>query len=154
MRGRRGKKDTSRRQPRRWWLLAAAGVLLGACGAERFPPSPPVLDITMEEYRFSLNRSPPRGRAVFRVQNRGRLEHELVLVDLPPELERSVDEQLRSPERLAVATRAYLRPRPPGATGVFAVELRPGRYAFICFLEDADGEIHGVKGMNEEFRVG
>jgi hypothetical protein len=130
------------RTPVERWLLSRHE----ACRAQ--------VDAAMDEYRFSLDRSPPRGRVVFRAHNRGRLEHELVLVEVPPELERSVDEQLRSPERLAVATRAYIRPRPPGASGVFAVELGPGRYAFICFVEDADGEIHGVKGMNAEFRVG
>lgn len=142
------------RRARRWLGVAAAAVLTACQAGERWPPSPPVHNVVMDEYRFTLDRpSLQPGRMVIRVANHGQLSHELVLVDVPPDLPRSVDEQLRSEERLAVATRAYLRPRPSGATGVFAVDLRPGRYALICFLEDPDGKIHAVKGMNAEFRV-
>jgi hypothetical protein len=41
----------------------------------------------------------------------------------------------------------------PGQTGSFAVDLPPGRYAFISFLIDRDGVSQALKGMATEFMV-
>lgn len=106
----------------------------------------------MREYRFDHPPQAPRGRVVFRVRNSGALTHELILVqlaeDVPP-----IQEQIRSDARRAVDTIATLRNRPPGSNGTFAADLQPGRYAFICFIRDADGVSHAIKGMASEFRV-
>ena len=106
----------------------------------------------MAEYRFDHQAEIPPGRTVFRVVNAGAESHSLVLVgleeDVPP-----IDEQLRSPNRRGAATYAQVPERPPGSRDTFAVDLEPGRYAFICFVRGSDGISHSLKGMSSEFRV-
>ena len=106
----------------------------------------------MREYRFELDPQIPRGRVVFRVANAGSLEHALTLIsladDVPP-----LDEQLHSESRRGTPTIARVPARPPGGQTKFAVDLAPGRYGLVCFVVDPDGVMHGLKGMNAEFRV-
>ena len=106
----------------------------------------------MTEYRFGHQPEVPPGRTVFRVTNAGAEPHSLVLVslaeDIPP-----IDEQLRSGTRRGAATFAQLPERPSASRDSFAVDLEPGRYAFICFVQGADGVPHSLKGMSSEFRV-
>ncbi len=68
--------------------------------------------------------------------------------DFPP-----IDKQLRSKTRRAAPTVAYHHPLGPGASDAIALDLTPGRYAMVCFIEGRDGTPHGLKGMNSEFRV-
>ena len=106
----------------------------------------------MTEYRVAHQPEIPPGRTVFRVVHAGAEPHTLVLVslaeDVPP-----IDEQLRSPDRRGAATFAQLPERPSGSRDTFAVDLEPGRYAFICFIRGTDGVSHSLKGMSSEFRV-
>ena len=106
----------------------------------------------MTEYRFEHQTGMPPGRTVFRVVNAGAEPHSLVLValadDVPP-----IDEQLRSPDRRAAPTFAQVPERPSGSRDTFAVDLDPGRYAFICFVRGSDGVPHSLKGMSSEFRI-
>jgi hypothetical protein len=45
-------------------------------------------------------------------------------------------------------------PIAPGGHNEFAVDLAPGRYAFLCFLPDAkDGKPHVLHGMAREIDV-
>jgi uncharacterized cupredoxin-like copper-binding protein len=135
-------------------LAASAAVLLTACGKTDapLPSSPPLVGVTMREYGFDHRPSLPRGRVVLRVRNAGRLRHEMTLERLPEDFP-PIDEQLRSKTRRAVATLAYLHPLGPGASDAIAVDLGPGRYAMVCFIEGRDGTAHALKGMNSEFRV-
>lgn len=147
-----------------------AGLVLGAaaatgCHGSAQPPvarrpaapeSPPVITVTMREYRFEFE-SPgpalPAGRVVFRMVNLGSERHNPALIpldeDVPP-----IDEQVRGTERRIVTPLASVNDRVPGATGTFAVDLVPGRrYAFICFATTKDGVAHSQKGMTWEGRV-
>ncbi len=107
----------------------------------------------MTEYRYRFVPPSEAGRIVFDVRNDGRLDHELVLIVLPEGVA-SIDEQLRSKKRRVVPTVAELAPRRPGQRGTFAVDLTPGRYAMVCFVQDPDGSQHATKGMNADFRIG
>lgn len=118
------------------------------------PRSPPVVVVTMREYRFDYERPIPAGRVVFRVPNRGRLLHRLTLLPiaegLPP-----IDEQLRDNKASVASPFAGTRPQPSGSSGAFAVDLVANtRYAMLCFVVDRAGEPHALKGMNSEFRAG
>lgn len=106
----------------------------------------------MTEFRFDQPSQIPPGRVVFTLRNTGTMVHELVLVALADDFP-SIQEQLRAPERRGVATVAAIHNRPPGSRDAFAADLRPGRYAFICFTPDPDGVPHALKGMTSEFRV-
>lgn len=106
----------------------------------------------MSEYRFEHQTELAPGRTVFRVVNAGAEPHSLVLVELEEDIP-PIDEQLRSPNRRGAATFAQLPERPPASRDTFAVDLEPGRYAFICFVQAPNGISHALKGMSSEFRV-
>lgn len=94
----------------------------------------------------------PRGRVVLEARNAGQFNHRLSVVPLPEDLP-PLDEQLRGSERRFVDQLASTSERLPGQRGVVAVDLAPGRYAFMCFVVDPDGVSHALKGMFSEFRV-
>lgn len=132
--------------------LAAAATSCGDDRASVAPVRPPVvLNVTMSEFAFKHREEIPAGRVVVKVDNDGQLEHELRLIPLPEDLP-PIPEQLRSEQRQALPTTAILQLGPPGS-GTFAVDLAPGRYGLVCFLEDIEGERHALKGMSSEFRV-
>lgn len=106
----------------------------------------------MSDYRFEHKPVFPQGRVVIRAPNAGAVDHQLTMVALPEDFP-PIAEQLRSENRRAVATVALIPRTPPGRTGTLAVDLAPGRYALICYLEDPDGQQHFAKGMSSEFRV-
>ncbi len=134
--------------------LLVGVVLAASCGgsAESFPRPVPTVDVALREYGFDYKADFQSGRTVIRVRNSGTLQHQLVLISIPEELP-PLDQQLRGTERQVVPTIVSLRPGDPGTTRTFAVDLDPGRYGFVCFVEDPDGVQHAHKGMNSEFRV-
>jgi hypothetical protein len=136
-------------------MVAAAlapACVAGRAGGAPLPPSPGQFDVAMSEYRFDHAPEAAAGRLVFRVTNAGAQPHALVLVELDEDVP-PLDEQLRSDTRRAVPTVVQIPERPPGSFNVFAADLAPGRYGFICFVKDADGVAHYLRGMSSEFRV-
>ncbi len=135
-------------------VLMAASCQTAARSEAALPSGPPVLVVTLDEYRFDYAQPVPAGRVVFRLLNVGTVSHRPVLLpldeDVPP-----IQEQLRGDQRRAASPFAQVLSRPPGSTGTFAVDLVAGqRYAWICFARDADGSPHALKGMASEFRAG
>ena len=106
----------------------------------------------MREYRFDYRPTVERGRVVVRATNAGTVNHDLVLVALPDDFP-PVDQQLHAETHLPVVTLAAVNAHPPGTGSTFAVNLEAGRYAFLCFVKDPDGQTHALKGMSSEFRV-
>jgi hypothetical protein len=139
---------------RRPALVGLVTLLAVSCGGSdsSFPERPPTVEVGLHEYGFDYASAFQSGRIVINARNDGQLPHQLVLVYLPPELP-PIDQQLRSEERAVVPTVVAMHDRAPGATGSFAVDLDPGRYAFVCFVQDPDGVQHALKGMSSEFRV-
>ena len=135
-------------------MAACVSVLAASCAsATSGLPSPPAtVALTMREYRFDFEPDVPSGRVVFDVANAGAADHALTLIRLPEDYP-PIDAQLHSDERRPAATLARVPATAPGGGSHFAVDLVPGRYAMVCFVTDADGVIHGLKGMNAEFRV-
>lgn len=134
-------------------ILGAGSCQSAEAPLPALPPGPPVVVVSMREYRYDYAPAVPAGRVVFRFVNAGRREHQPDLLplgdDFPP-----IDEQVRGQQRRVVTPFAGLLPRRPGQTGTFAVDLEPGRrYAFVCFAEADDGQSHSLKGMTSEFRT-
>lgn len=143
-----------RRAPIRRLAGAAVAVVTAGCSADAgaaLPPVPPSVTVVMHEYRFDHG-PVPRGRVVFHVDNRGHVVHRMSLVPLPEDLP-PIEEQLHGTDRRTLFTLAAVPDTQPGASGTVAVDLAPGRYAFICFLTDKDGQSHALKGMASEFRI-
>jgi len=105
----------------------------------------------MREFVFSHPASVAAGRVVLRVRNSGQLTHELSIVPLPEGLP-PIAAQLRSSVRRPLPAMANVS-RDPGGERRFAIDLSPGRYAFLCFLKADDGESHALKGMASEMLV-
>lgn len=126
-----------------------ASACSGASGAA-LPPAPPTVHVAMREYAFDY-KPPTRGRVVLQVINRGTEAHRLSVVPLPEDLP-PIDVQLHGAERRALSTLAAVPDTPPGGVGAVALDLAPGRYAFICFIESG-GQSHALRGMASEFRV-
>lgn len=142
-------------------VAAAALLTLGACSsdateARRSPPAPaaaPVVNVTMRDHRFELDRDVPVGRVVFQITNAGREPHHLTMIPVPEDLP-PIAEQLRGTQRRFVQPYAGIYDREPGDTGTFAVDLVPGRrYAMVCAVVAPDGQPHWMKGMATEFRT-
>jgi hypothetical protein len=134
----------------------AAVLAVTGCATARgaaLPPPAPTFGIVMREYRFDHAAQAPSGRVIFRAHNAGAIPHELTLVHLPADYPATIDEQLHAPTRRSVDTVAILFNRLPGEDGVFAADLAPGRYGFICFLKDPDGVAYAFKGMSSVFAV-
>jgi uncharacterized cupredoxin-like copper-binding protein len=107
----------------------------------------------MSEYRFDAPTELPMGRAVFRVPNEGRIEHQMQVLQLPEDFPATFEEQFRSENRVAVMPIMSVPRQAPGATAVFALDLLPGRYGLVCFVVDPDGANHAGKGMTAMFTV-
>lgn len=139
-------------------LALVSVIALTACQGSAaqhsvLPPGPQVVEVEMADYSFTYDPSIGPGRVLFRVRNTGTVPHSLTLLpldeDIPP-----IDQQLRGSTRRAITPVAVIRSRQPGASTSFAADLAPGaRYAFVCFLDDADGTPHWAHGMTSEFRT-
>ena len=139
-------------------VLAVMGVVATSCSTtttrSALPESPPEVVVTMNEYTFEHRSPVPAGRVVFRVRNEGKIDHRLTILPLPEDVP-PIQEQMRGAERRVSARFAGIPTRPPGTTGMFAVDLVPGaRYAMVCFVLDRDDVSHAQKGMATEFRAG
>ena len=114
-------------------------------------PAPQVVYVTATDYRLSLPDTLSAGATAFRVVNRGRELHHLLLVRLSgghtaADLARAMQGDAPPPRW------AELDGGPngvsPGDTSLAAtVTLRGGRYAALCLIPGPDGVPHVVKGM-------
>jgi hypothetical protein len=107
----------------------------------------------MSEYKLSFDHSIRAGRVVFRIVNKGRFVHSLIMFpedeDAPP-----LNVQLHGNTRRAVQILAEQYPRNPGESGGFAVDLVAGRrYGLMSPYVGDGGVVDFLKGMNAEFRA-
>jgi hypothetical protein len=126
--------------------------------AERVAPTPrPTVTMTLHDYGFALSQPLTPGRHLIEVRNLAEQSHEIELAMLGDG---------KSPHDLLAWTHKPEGPAPGAAIGGvspiargevawFEVDLRPGRYALLCFLPDAkDGKPHFAHGMVQELEVG
>jgi uncharacterized cupredoxin-like copper-binding protein len=114
-------------------------------------------DLGLVEFAFNLTTlSFPAGDVTFQATNNGQQPHEMIVAKMPEGL--SLEEALQSEEEPpGVEDIAFFAPIEPGAEATWTVtDLEPGRYAYVCFIPDAndpDGTPHALKGMAGEFTV-
>jgi hypothetical protein len=127
----------------------------GAYGTEL-----PTADVTMRlvDYGFELDRELRAGRTVFRVVNDGPQVHEIFLAQLHGQTTmQQALEWISSPTPAGpppFTALGGIAPIAVGQSNNFTANLRPGRYAFFCFIPDSgDGQPHIAHGMLREFEV-
>lgn len=127
-------------------------VLLASCTfAGGSTPGPQELEVDMHDHAYEFEDPLQPGRVLFRVANRGEVDHDLALVQLPDDVA-DIDELLDSGSG-GMRPIYTMASRGPDKTGVFAVDLPEGRYGMLCFETDPDGTPHYRKGMTADFEV-
>ncbi len=151
--------------PRSLCGLMAVVLSLAACDSDRSNPTPAAasqpaaatraaaanpVTFTATDYRYSGPSEIPAGLTAFRLENRGKELHHLVIARL--EQDRTLDSLLA----------ALKQPGPPpswlhfvggpnatepGAESNGSFMMTPGHYAVMCFIPTAAGVPHVAKGM-------
>lgn len=134
-------------------FVGAPVACRGSSRPTALPRPPTEVAVGLSEYAFVHEPTVPAGRALFRPYNRGQANHEVLLIRLPEGLTGTIQDQLRSSTRRPVETVEVVAGLRPGESAVFAVDLLPGRYGFVCFVDDPDGTSHASKGMTSELTV-
>jgi uncharacterized cupredoxin-like copper-binding protein len=149
-------------------MLAVGLALMAACSPSESKPAadkpsvPPaaaetatpdagnsVVTVTATDYAFDAPASIPSGPTTFRLVNRGKELHHVVLLKLAPG---------KTMEDLQKESKGDMPPAwvelvggpnavdPGGETQEFQV-VEPGNYAMVCVIPGADGKPHMMKGM-------
>ena len=125
---------------------------------EEIPVDPPagsaVVRAEMVDYAFELSQSsaPAGAPLVFEAPNRGQYPHELVVVRLP---EGATAEGVLSGE-VAEADVQFVGAtfaEPGGTARLVLVDLEPGTYTLVCFVDVPEGVPHVARGMHAQFAV-
>lgn len=146
-------------------LLTAPAVLavLLTPAADRSPgPGPraplkvPEITVVASEFAFTAPATVPAGPTAIKLVNRGRQVHHATLIRLDDG--KTADDVLAAMKNPGPPPAwAVMSGGPngvsPGGTAETIVDLRPGRYAVVCFVPDADGAPHVMKGMIRELQV-
>lgn len=128
-----------------------------AKGATKPDEPTPDLRIMMDDYSFELNGPLTAGHRTIRFDNRAAQSHEAVLARL--EGNHTVAEavtwlnsgQFGPPPVTAIGGASGLA---KGQHMYITTDLKPGRYALLCFIPDAkDGKPHSSHGMVKEIEV-
>jgi hypothetical protein len=123
-------------------------------GAAAAPVAPPVVEITANEYAFTVPDTIPGGWVTIRVTNQGKELHHVQLFRLDQAKTIADFAKWREPAfpDWAVATGGPTG-TPPTATNTAIVRLTPGNYVAICVIPSADGKPHLMKGMIKALTV-
>jgi plastocyanin len=134
-------------------LAAGAAAILVGCKSGRAPAT---INVTAKDYAFEAPASVPAGLVTVHLTNQGKDLHHAQLVKL--EDGKTIDDvakALRNPGPPPSWIKFVGGPNavPPGGQANATQVLKPGRYAYLCFVFGADGVIHAAKGMMRPFEV-
>lgn len=133
-------------------------TVLPASGTTTAMAPEPTADImlTLSDYKFEWSKPLTAGRHVIRVETAAGQPHELTLFQLPPgktmkDLEAWLPTMKGPPPAMPVGGVAGVV---AGRANYITVNLQPGDYAAVCFLEDhKDGKPHFMHGMTQAIKV-
>jgi hypothetical protein len=125
--------------------------------------------VTLQDYAFvGLESTLPTGPRVWHVSNKGPQPHEIAIMSTPKPLTMSQwlgyltagetatpppDFPLTIDEIQQIQLVAGLTALSAGQTAWVAIDLPPGNYAAICFIDSPQGEFHAAMGMIQPFTV-
>jgi hypothetical protein len=111
-------------------------------------------DVTVEmvDYAFGIPDEIDGGEQIWELTNSGEEEHEVAVIQILDDslTEDDIMEALNSgeePEEGQTQQVASFISLQPGGMAWMSLDLEPGRYLLICFIEAPDGETHFHKGM-------
>jgi uncharacterized cupredoxin-like copper-binding protein len=119
---------------------------------------PPVVRVVSRDFTFDAPDRIPAGAVTFELRNEGAEPHHAWIVrfdgghDLADFLE-AVEQGRGASPAWAVDMGGPMVMMEPGAISNATIEMKPGRYAFICHVPSPDGIPHLTKGMAKEFIV-
>jgi len=118
------------------------------------PEGATVIDGELADYEFILSEtSAPAGDIAFNVTNTGQYPHEVVVLQLP---EGITVEDLFADESLFAQVQFFgFTYADPGAEAppLVMVNMEPGVYTLVCFIDEPEGIPHVMRGMILEFEV-
>ena len=144
-------------------LLSFAAFAMLGCGQEEQNPAITAeteteaaasIEVQAAEYEFSgIPETLPPAETTFAFENVGEEPHELSVALVTSDL--SLDDLLKLPEEEVdqnIEDAGHVSAK-PGGSREMVIDLEPGRYAYVCFVPDADGTPHAFLGMAGEFEV-
>lgn len=115
------------------------------------------IEVTLKDYQFDFSRPLTAGKHTLKITTAPGQPHEFTFFQLMPgktvaDLTKYVETGMAGPPPAVpiggVAAVAA------GRSSFYTVDLKPGDYAIVCFLEDAkDGKPHFVHGMAQQIKV-
>jgi len=118
------------------------------------PEGATVIDGEMADYEFVLSQaSAPAGDIAFNVTNTGEYPHEMVVLGLPEGI--TVEDVFADESLFAQVQFFGFTYADPGAEAppLVMVDMEPGTYTLVCFIDEPEGVPHVMRGMIVEFEV-
>jgi hypothetical protein len=116
------------------------------------------ITVTLKDYQFDFSTPLTAGKHTLKIETAPGQPHEFTFFQLNPG---------KTPADLTKYVESDMKGPPPGVpiggvSGVAAgmptfyeVDLKPGDYAIVCFLQDAkDGKPHFMHGMIQQIKIG
>jgi hypothetical protein len=107
--------------------------------------------VTAKDFEFVFDPPTAPGRTSFVMTNEGEQAHFLAVAKLKDGV--TLDQALQDEEGTTIEKEWSTRIASAGDDETVTLDLEPGHYAVVCFLPDADGTPHAMKGMVGEFTV-
>jgi uncharacterized cupredoxin-like copper-binding protein len=111
--------------------------------------------VTATDYAFEAPASIPAGMTTFRLVNRGKELHHLVLIKIPAD--KTFEDMERESKHEMPPVWAELSGGPnaidPGSQTELTQIIEPGRYVLVCFVPGVDGKPHMMRGMHQIMEV-
>jgi hypothetical protein len=118
------------------------------------PEGATVIDGELVDYAFELSQtSASAGDIAFNVTNTGEYPHEMLVLQLPDGV--TVDALLEDESLFAQVQFLGFTFAEPGQTAnpLVLVDVQPGTYTLVCFVDVPEGMPHVMRGMVLEFEV-
>jgi hypothetical protein len=121
-------------------------------------PAPNVVNVRATEYAFDMPDTIPAGLTTLHLVDAGQELHHVQLVKL--DQGKTVNDLVKALQKgpgplpsWATEEGGVNAPRPGGGEASTTLDIAPGSYAVVCFIPDANGVPHIMKGMTRPLTV-